>query len=504
MNLRPQDKQRLGSKEWRISHFYKIVNKQKKLITFKSNRAQQDFNLNKHTRNIILKSRQLGFTTHEAIDMLDDVLFNRNFMGLMIAQDLDTAKDIFDNKVGLAWKHFALSSLYKVNTESARQFKFDFGDKTMSSITVDTTGRSGTFNRVHITEFAMVALKFPDKAREIIEGTIPAVPTNGRVDIESTAQSSDDKFYDMFWEAWDGGELKHPMEFKAHFYNWTWDDEELEQTKPIEVPQEFNEYQKIHNLTDIQISYYYLKWLSLNKSWTALKREYPTTPYEAFESAGNKLFDSEKVALLDIKQGVKAGDWTYFEQPVRGNNYIAGCDVAEGIGGDSSTVAIWNFTPVKPKIVAEYQSNQIAPDMFAYEVKVGCEKYGMALAMVERNNHGHTTISKLKEIYPEREIWHDDKNRLGWETNLVTKPKMMFDLSTAVNNELVEIPSRVITSEARRYDKDELNLRKADEDSTQHYDLLTATAIGFQGKTYVRRHISRESKSVKRGGMRGI
>ena len=47
--------------------------------------------------------------------------------------------------------------------------KFDFGDNTFSTITVDSSGRSGTFSRLHITEFAQVVKNFPDKAKEILD-----------------------------------------------------------------------------------------------------------------------------------------------------------------------------------------------------------------------------------------------------------------------------------------------------------------------------------------------
>ena len=82
---------RLLDKTWRLNHLYFIKDKNKKLIQFKPNKAQRHFRANIHTRNIILKSRQLGFTTFESIDMFDDVLFSRNCDGLLIAQDLDTA-----------------------------------------------------------------------------------------------------------------------------------------------------------------------------------------------------------------------------------------------------------------------------------------------------------------------------------------------------------------------------------------------------------------------------
>lgn len=486
--LREQDKARLSSKDWRVEHFYKIKNKQKQLVVFKKNKAQRDFDKNKHTRNLILKSRQLGFTTLEAVDMLDDTLFQRNQDSLFIAQDLETAKDIFDNKIKLAWDNFPLNDRYESDLNSARKLKVGFGDKTSSSIAVDNSGRAGTYHRLHITEFARLCRMFPDKAREVLEGSIPAVPTDGRVDIESTADGSDGLFYDLFWNAWDRGEPTHQTQFKAHFYNWQWD-EEIETTDIIDVPAEFREYQRKHNLTDKEISYYYLKFLSLGeteRNWHTMKKEYPTTPEEAFESSGNKLFDSEKLGLQKTSQPIKEyNNFRIFEDYKLGHRYAMGCDVAEGIGRDSSTIALWDFTPAKPRIVAEYANNQVAPDMFAYEIKNLGEKYELPLVAVERNNHGHTTISKLREIYPDRHIHKvDDKDKYGWQTNLVSKPKMLYDLNTAISEELIELISSRIISEARRYDKDDLHITKGNEE-TKHYDLLIAVAIGFQMRNFV-------------------
>ena len=82
-------------------------------------------------------------------------------------------------------------------------------------------------------------------------------------------------------------------------------------------------------------------------------------------------------------------------------------------------------------------------------------------------------------------IYKDDKGRFGWETNLTTKPKMMVELSTAVNNEHVDVPSVPIQNEMRRYDKEDLSTARFDEEATQHWDLLIATAIGFQLRDYV-------------------
>lgn len=508
--MKEKDKKRLASKDWRTSHFYKIRDKRQKLITFVPNKAQRDFEKNKHTRNIILKSRQLGFTTLEAVDMLDDTLFTKNFEGLFIAHNLDTAKDIFDNKVKLAWNNFALKDYYEEDLDSARKIKVGFGDKTYSAITVDISGRAGTFNRLHISEFAKLCKTYPDRAKEVLDGSIPAVPNNGRVDIESTAEEASGLFYEMFWAAWDRGEPKHPTQFKAHFYSWQWD-EDIETTEVIkDLPMEFRHYQEVNQLTDKEISYYYLKFIALGeheRNWATMKREYPTTPEEAFEGAGNKMFDLEVLGRQKALQPIReTSGFRIYKEYQLGHRYAMGCDVAEGVGKDSSTIVLWDFSPAKPEIVADYDNNEIAPDMFAYEIKNLAEKYELPLVGIERNNHGHTTISKLRDIYPQRHIYQDEKGRFGWLTNLVSKPKMMYDLNTATNEELININSAKILSEMRRYDKEDLRVVKYN-DETAHFDLLTGAAIGFQMKDYVQvrsRPRQQSTTKVNRSGLRGV
>jgi hypothetical protein len=61
---------------------------------------------------------------------------------------------------------------------------------------------------------------------------------------------------------------------------------------------------------------------------------------------------------------------------------------------------------------------------------------------------------------------------------------MFYDLNTAVNNELIEVPSQPLISEMRRYDKEDLRIKNYDDEATEHFDLLVALAIGFQMKDF--------------------
>lgn len=446
-------------------------------------------------------TRQLGFTTDEAVDSLDDVLFIPNTDALLIAHVKEEALKIFDNKIDLAWKNYPLKDLYDVDTERANTLKFGFGDGGYSSISVAISGRSGTYHRVHISEFAKLCNDHPKVAKELIEGTIPAVPLDGRVDMEGTAEGEDNLFAKMFWEAWNRVGSKKPTEFKAHFYNWTWDDEEIAKVTPEEAEAFkhssdyllFKDYQSTHSLTDVQITYYYYKWLSLNKNWQSLRQEYPTTPEEAFASSGNKLFDPEKLDKFELREGEKVGDWIYYAKYNPLHRYGGGADVAEGVGQDSSTAAIWDYSSPKPEVVAEYASNTIAPDVFAYELKNGGSAFGWCIWGVERNNHGHLTLATLKGIYPEDKIYKEVKfdkakdqktEKLGWHSNSASKPAVHFEFNTAVNEEIINIPSKLIKHELRTYPKEDLTNTQFDPEATQHWDRLRATVIGWKMRNY--------------------
>ena len=73
------------------------------VLPFRPNRAQRRFILRLWNRNLILKARQLGFTTLIALLWLDHALFNGNQRCGIIAQDREAAEAIFRDKVKFAY-----------------------------------------------------------------------------------------------------------------------------------------------------------------------------------------------------------------------------------------------------------------------------------------------------------------------------------------------------------------------------------------------------------------
>lgn len=497
---------RLKDKLWRLNHLYKIKDINKQIVPFKLNRAQVHFHQNKAKRNIVLKSRKLGFTTYFAIDSLDEALFEKNTDALMLSYDIPSQLDIFDDKVVLAWDnvHEELKELYELDADRANKLKFNWGkdakgNKTTTSVTVRVHGRSGTFSRLHISEFGKICKVDPAAAKEILSGTIQAVPLSGEVNIESTAEGDYGDFHDMFMEAWKRGEPKTPVDFKAHFYNWTFDDAELEKIVPMDpddMPEEFRAYKRQHALSDRQITYYYYKWLTLNRDWKLLRREYPTTVEEAFEGAGERFFDEASVRGLKSRTGSIAGHATYYADYRPGHRYAAAVDPSEGIGADNAVVAVWDFDSrddngnPRPEVVALYVDDRTKPDELAHVARDMATRYGNCLIAVERNNHGHTTLAILKgvyyNIYKERRTdrnTDEETERLGWHSNGATKPKMLYDLRTALLEQQISIPDEAAKGELLTYPADEVT-NFAKDDGGKHWDRVIAIAIGYQMRAF--------------------
>ena len=89
--LKPEHRARLVDQHWRLNNLYYITDKKGKQVKFKMTLEQLEYFENEWSRNIILKARQLGFTTEVCIIQLDAALFMSDKCAL-IAHTLHDAK----------------------------------------------------------------------------------------------------------------------------------------------------------------------------------------------------------------------------------------------------------------------------------------------------------------------------------------------------------------------------------------------------------------------------
>lgn len=308
----------LANKWFRLNTLYKIKTKEldssddtnaSRVKIFKPNRAQLIRFVNGHNRDLILKARQLGFTTFEMIDSLDDCLFIDNFAAGCIAHRMKSAQDIFRNKIKFAYENINEAWLLiferigmrfpvPVN-DRGEMYVFDNG----SSISVGTSYRGDTLMRLHVSEFGKICATRPDVAIEIVTGAFEAVPKKGQITLESTAEGRAGFFFIYSQEAKankERGKKLTYMDFQFHFFPWYEEpDYRLEEADDVLVTQEVRKYFADKSIEtgvdfdDEQIAWYANKRKTLGDK---MKREYPTTPKEAFEQAIEGAYYASEIA----------------------------------------------------------------------------------------------------------------------------------------------------------------------------------------------------------------
>lgn len=288
MALDERVKGQFADPRWRLSNLYYIVDKMGRETKFEPNQQQHDFMDSLHGRDIILKARQLGFTTFAALISLDECLFIPNWSAAIIAHTKPDAQKILKTKVRFPYEKLpdGIKAAVPAVNDAADTFALANG----SSVVVTNSARGGTLQRLHVSEFGKICARFPDKAQEIISGSFPAAE-NGQITVESTAEGQQGAFFDMTQKAKerkDKGVKLSPKDWKLHFYPW-WDNPEYavpeDWTKlTVEDEKYFSDLE--HNsgvsLTSEQKSW----WVQQEETQGGtMKREYPATPEEAFEQA---------------------------------------------------------------------------------------------------------------------------------------------------------------------------------------------------------------------------
>lgn len=242
--------------------------------------------LNTHTRNVILKARQLGITTEWAIILLDCAMWESGTCA-MIAHKLDDAKRIFREKALFAYENLPeiIRQANPARNERVDELVFERG----GSMSISTNFRGGTLTRLHVSEFGYICARNPEKAREIRNGAFEAVSKNATITVESTAEGADGGFFDICAQAeklqLQGADLG-PLDWKFFFYPWwTSKNYQLESGPAFgaALVKYFDELEVKHDihLTEQQKYWYAAKQRDLGDDVT---QEYPSYPAEAFRS----------------------------------------------------------------------------------------------------------------------------------------------------------------------------------------------------------------------------
>lgn len=272
---------------WRLNNLYWITDKEGAVVPFKMNWAQDSLFSGMHYLNVVLKARQLGFSTFIAMFMLDSCVFNSNTSAGIIDVTLDDAKKKLA-KIKFAYDRLPDGIKQAVPIKAANAFTIEFANG--SSIAVGTSHRGGTLQYLHISEFGKICAKHPEKAREIVTGALNTIQAGQVAWIESTAEGQEGRFFEICDEAQSSqrlGTKLTPLDFKFFFFAWWQAPEYRLPADGVTIPEQFARYfddlERDGIKIDAEQKAWYVKKAALQIG--DMKREFPSTPREAFEAS---------------------------------------------------------------------------------------------------------------------------------------------------------------------------------------------------------------------------
>lgn len=295
----------LEDPRWRLENLYYIIDKSGRQRLFKLNWAQERLYEDVWYCNIILKARQLGVSTFICLLFLDRCLFNDNKAAGIIAHTREDAEYLFRR---IKYAYDKLPDKVKQNipakNDSARELAFANG----SSIRVGTSMRGSTFQYLHISEFGKICAKYPEKAKEIITGSLNTVAPGQFVFIESTAEGKEGYFYEMCKQAetnHKAGKDLNQLEYRFHFFPW-WQEPSYRIGSQVVFTQDSLEYFDSIKIRGIDLDDEQKYWYALTHSIQKenMLREYPTTPDEAWESAIDGTYYAKYMSLARLEKRI--------------------------------------------------------------------------------------------------------------------------------------------------------------------------------------------------------
>jgi len=421
-------------------------------------------------RAIILKARQQGISTYCVGRVYWKSYFSPHSRSVVMAHDSATSDALFSMSKNLIRnmpkelapkeersnaKEVIISSPYFKDKEAKASYR-------LYTAGAPEAGRGTTPTIAHLSEVA-----FWNHDEKILAGLFQGIPqTDGtEVILESTANGAQGEFYRL-WKGAVAGE----NEYLPIFLPWFLTDE---YRRPHPEGMELTvEEEKLVERFNLDLDQLYWRRLKIAEGGEhKFRQEYPTTAEEAFLVSGSNVFDIEKLEQLvpetpeshrvwdaNSKQfeDNREGKLQIFSYPKWEDNYVIAADVALGVGQDYSTAVVLNKDY---RVMALYRDNRIDPSLFGELLFYLGRYYNNSLLCPESNSMGIATIQKLESMnyvnlykqVKKANVNHESTARIGFRTTSASKPAIIGNLKSLIENEEVNVPSNIMIQELKDY-----------------------------------------------------
>lgn len=309
--LWPDEFERIAKTHW-------IATKERGMQLLKPNYAQQRFykdviqlcrERGVPIRGIILKARQLGFSTFMQSWMFEQCDSFAYRVAMTISYDEGSTEELFQKSKTIRDRQF-----FPRGSKRERRATVEFDAPHSSTFYTRTAGNASagrgiTIHHLHCSEVPM----WPD-AEGVTVSVHQSVPTRPFTSIiwESTAQGAMGLFYDQ-WNAAESGD----SDFIPFFAPWFWDHEyalpftgsDHKNRFMRSLSLEDEDYMKRFKLTPEQMAWREYKIRNeLSGSYAQFQQEFPACAEEAFLTTGSPVFNPR--AVRNLQEHVVAPLWS--------------------------------------------------------------------------------------------------------------------------------------------------------------------------------------------------
>jgi hypothetical protein len=340
--------------------FCKIVHVDDGLVPYKPYDYQKEMIEKLHNNRFVvaMQSRQTGKSTTVAAYILHYILFNQSKTVGILANKKDTAVEIL-SRVQLAYQHLPKFIQQGVKEWNKGSFELENGSRVLAASTSSDSIRGKSLSYAFIDEVAFIP---PHVWDDFYKSTYPTISSGKetRLTLVSTPNGMN-HFHKIWTDAEEGRSA-----FVTHKVSWEqvpgrdakWREETISNTSEQDFAQE-------HALSFLGSAN------TLIATWK-LKQMGHTQP----------LFE---------KDGVQV-----YHKPKQNGIYVGVCDVAEGVGGDYSTMAVIDISGDHGyKIAATYRSNKISTLLFPDIIYKLASDYNNAYILIETNSIGKQVADVL-------------------------------------------------------------------------------------------------------------
>ena len=400
---------------------------------------------------IVLKARQLGVTWIMIGYALWLMVFKPGSMILLFSKTSDDARELMRRLTGM-WERLPDWLKPVSEKELEQQLILKNRSRAKSFTTTKHSGRSFTASFVLIDEAAFIGF-----LKQLLNAAEETADDGGKLSVISTndKEKPNNGFANLYKRA-----AKGQSDYLPVFLPWY--------SRPTR-DQAWYDHKKV------------------TKELDDLWQEYPEIPAQALAGlSSNKRFKSDwidsatredsKLNLRGRRNLPRIPGVVYYEQPQLRRPYLVVVDTAEGdAGSDPSAILIIDALMWEEVGFAQGQWEPSSTAGYAFRV---ANAYNDATVVVERNNHGHSVLLALREIYGYKWIYKSpfDK-KSGWLTTARTKTLAIDKLAEVMETGEIGFKTKIILAQLANIEASSQAAPEGDHDDAAMTAIIAAGAL---------------------------